>query len=47
MCISINRTNTPSEIILPSEYETPSKVYTLKKSTPRILTPYGGIALKK
>ena len=47
MFISINRTNTPSEIILPSEYETPSKVYTLKKSTPRILTPYGGIALKK
>lgn len=43
----INRTNEYEEIEIPEEYQDSPKIYTLKKSTPKILTPYGGIAIKK
>ena len=43
----VNRTNEYEEISIPEEYQSASKVYTLKKSTPRVLSPYGGIAIKK
>lgn len=43
----INRTNEYEEIEIPKEYQDSPKIYTLKKSTPKILTPYGGIAIKK
>lgn len=42
----VNRTNEYEEISIPEEYQSASKVYTLKKSTPRVLSPYGGIAIK-
>lgn len=47
MFIAISRSPNQNNIILPEEYQSPSKIYQLKKSTPHILTPYGGIAVKK
>ena len=40
--ITINRTPEERKIILPSK-----KVYTLKKSTKKELSPYGAITIKK
>ena len=45
--VAINRTNNENKIIIPSKYENSNKVYTLKKSLKKNLTPYGGIAIKK
>ena len=43
----VNRTNEAEPITIPEAYQEHSKIYTLKKSTPNILTPYGAIAIKK
>ena len=45
--VVVNRTNQEKEFNVPKEYETHDKVYSLKKSRPGVLSPYGGIALKK
>ena len=45
--ITINRTPDKKKIVLPSKYETPNSLYTLNKSTKKILTPYGGNAIIK
>ena len=45
--ITINRTPNKKKIVLPSKYETPNSLYTLNKSTKKILTPYGGNAIIK
>ena len=44
---TINRTDEESNIVIPKEYENPSKIYTLKKSTPKLLKPHGGVTLKR
>ena len=44
--IAVNRTEEEKEILLPSGYEK-GKIYTLKKSTPKTLSPYGAIAITK
>jgi len=44
--ITINRTNEEKTYTIPSGYEKNEAVYTLKKSKPGILTPYGAVALK-
>ena len=43
ICASINNKETP--IMVPSEYK--EKIYTLNKSDNRLLTPYGGIIMKR
>ena len=45
--ITINRTNEEKEFYLPREYQNKTKTYTLNKSKPGYLSPYGGIAIKK
>ena len=45
--IVVNRTGEEHSFILPEEYEDSEKVYTLKKSKPGMVGPYGGIAIKK
>ena len=45
--VVVNRTNTDKEFTVPKEYQESEKVYSLKKSRPGHLTPYGGIALKR
>lgn len=45
--IAINRTNQEQLFYVPSDYQEAEKVYTLKKSRPGLLAPYGGIAIKK
>lgn len=45
--ITINRTPEERKILLPSGYEKEQKVYTLKKSTKKELSPYGAITIKK
>lgn len=47
MLFLINRTKDYEPITIPEDYQNSKKVYTLKKSTPNLLAPYGGIALKK
>ena len=42
----VNRTGDFIEPGIPVIYQKPSKIYTLKKSNQKILTPYGGIYLK-
>ena len=44
--VAINRTNTENKLTIPSKYEQSNKVYTLKKSYKKNLTPYGGVAIK-
>ena len=44
--IAINRTNNQEEYKYPNDYNIPHKVYSLKKSKPGTLNPYGGIAIK-
>ena len=45
--ITISRTNEEKEFYLPREYQNKTKTYTLNKSKPGYLSPYGGIAIKK
>lgn len=45
--VAVSRANEISNFDVPKEYQTPSKVYTLKKSKPGYLTPYGAMAIKK
>lgn len=45
--VVVNRTNEEQQFIVPEEYKQPSKVYTLKQSTPGTIPPYGAIAIKK
>ena len=45
--VVINRTDKENKIYIPESYESCSKTYALKKSTKSLLTPYGGIAIKK
>ena len=45
--VAVNRTHFESEISIPSKYEKCNKVYSLKKSSKRNLTPYGGVAVKR
>lgn len=47
MLFLINRTKDYEPITIPEEYQSSKKVYTLKKSTTSLLTPYGGIAVKR
>jgi glycosidase len=43
--ITVNRTNNELEIPIPEIYMNPDKIYSIHSD--KILTPYGGIALKK
>ena len=45
--VAINRTNEDVDFGVPAEYNSVSKVYTLRKSRPGYLTPNGAIAIKK
>ena len=45
--VVVNRTSDEKEFNVPTIYQEPDKIYTLKRSKPGVLTPYGGIALKK
>jgi len=45
--ITVNRTNIEQVFKYPNEYYDTDKVYVLKKSSPGVLAPYGGIALVK
>ena len=45
--VVVNRTPEEKIFNVPSRYEKTDKIYTLKKSKPGILTPYGGIAIKR
>ena len=47
MLITVNRSSEDINYKVPSEYLKNKKVYTLKRSHPGTLTPYGGIAIKK
>ncbi len=44
--VTVNRTDKEQDFIVPSEYEG-GKVYSLKRSIPGMLSPYGGICIKK
>ena len=43
----VNRTPKYQEISIPKEYDSGSVSYTLKKSKKNVLSPYGGISIKK
>ena len=45
--IAINRTNLENNFLYPDEYKKNDYIYTLKKSIPGKLTPYGGISMIK
>ena len=47
MLVVINRTGEEQQFIVPEEYSTAEKVYTLRKSKPGLVGPYGGIAIKR
>ena len=47
MLVIVNRTGEEHKFVLPEEYKSSDKVYTLKKSKPGVIAPYGGIAIKK
>lgn len=47
MLVVVNRTNVEQEFIVPDEYKDSKHVYSLKKSKPGMVGPYGGIAMKK
>ncbi|MGN1371716.1 MAG: alpha-amylase family glycosyl hydrolase [Candidatus Coprovivens sp.] len=46
MLVVVNRTNTEQQFVVPEEYRSAEKVYTLKKCRPGMVGPYGGIAMK-
>ena len=45
--IAINRTNLENSFLYPDEYKKNDHIYTLKKSIPGKLSPYGGISMIK
>lgn len=45
--VVVNRTGEEQQFIVPEEYKSSEKVYTLKKSKPGMVGPYGGIAIKR
>lgn len=45
--VIVNRTSTEQYFIVPEEYRSSEKVYSLRKSKKDLLTPYGAIAIKK
>lgn len=45
--IAINRTNLENSFLYPDEYKKNDHIYTLKKSLPGKLSPYGGISMIK
>ena len=47
MLVIVNRTGEEHKFVVPEEYQSSDKVYTLKKSRPGVVGPYGGIAIKK
>lgn len=47
MLVTINRTENELSCSLPSEYQNGKTAYTLKRSRPGTLTPYGGVVIKK
>lgn len=47
MLVVVNRTNAEHEFIVPDEYKDSKHVYSLKKSKPGMVGPYGGIAMKR
>jgi 4-alpha-glucanotransferase len=47
MLVIVNRTGEEHKFVVPEEYKSSDKVYTLKKSKPGVVGPYGGIAIKK
>ena len=47
MLVIVNRTGEEHSFVVPEEYRNSDKVYTLKKSKPGVMGPYGGIAIKK
>ena len=46
MLVVVNRTNIEQQFMLPEEYRSAEKVYTLKKYRPGMVAPYGGVAIK-
>ena len=46
MLVVVNRTNMEQQFVVPEEYRSAEKVYTLKKCRPGMVGPYGGIAMK-
>ena len=47
MLIAASRTWEETEFNIPEKYAHPSKVYTLKKSSPGHLRPYGAVAIRR
>lgn len=45
--VLVNRTPYEQAFLVPKEYEQVEKVYSLKRSKPGLLSPYGGIAMRK
>ncbi len=45
--VAVSRTNEEKKFLIPGEYENGTEAYSLKNSKKRILTPYGGVAIKK
>lgn len=46
MLFAISNSFEPKSIVVPDEYKSAEKVYSLKRSNSALLTPYGGVALK-
>ena len=47
MLVVVNRTGYDQQFIVPEEYKTSEHIYSLKKSKPGVIGPYGGVAIKK
>ena len=46
MLVVVNRTNIEQQFMVPEDYRSAEKVYTLKKCIPGMVAPYGGVAIK-
>ncbi len=44
--VVVNRTSEEQKYVVPKKYETSQEVYTLRKSKPGMLAPYGAVAIK-
>ena len=45
--VIVNRTGEEHQFIVPEDYRDSDKIYTLKKSKPGVVSPYGGVVIKK
>ena len=45
--VVVNRTGEEHQFIVPEDYRDSDKIYTLKKSKPGVISPYGGVVIKK